>query len=90
MSSENVLRGISIKALQKNPAHLSTCQIIDEGFDLNETRHITCGSGVKGSVVTITLPGNVLGVLSLCEVQVYGTYGKLSLICLLLISTGID
>ena len=76
--SEDSLHDISVTALQKSTLHSTTCQVIGEAFGSSETRRINCGPGVKGSVVRVSSLGNMPRALSLCEVQVYGKYGKLA------------
>ena len=51
-----------------------TCAVISGSFQLGETRHIRCRSGVKGRFVKVTVPGSS-EILTLCEVQVYGVRG---------------
>ena len=76
MFSEDGLHDISVTALQKSTARSTTCQVIGEAFGSGETRRVNCGPGVKGSVVRVSSLGKMPRPLSLCEVQVYGTYGK--------------
>ena len=74
---EDGLHDISVTALQKSTLRSTTCQVIGEAFGSSETRRINCGPGVKGSVVRVSSLGNMPRALSLCEVQVYGKYGKM-------------
>lgn len=73
---EESIHSIVIEALLRNSADISTCQLVISAFALGETRRIPCRSNVTGSIVKLTAAGREKGYLSLCEVQVYGVYGR--------------
>lgn len=74
--TEESVHGIVIEALLSNSADISTCQLVISAFALGETRRIPCRPDVTGSIVKLRAAGTEKGYLSLCEVQVYGVYGR--------------
>jgi len=58
------------------PAVSMTCAEVYGVINRGETRRIQCHQGVTGSVVRIRQLEAVPMILSLCEVEVYGTHRK--------------
>ena len=56
------------------------CQRVEDEFEDNQARRISCPPGVTGSIVRVVHsdPGRVL---ELREVLVFGSYGKMTFIC---------
>ena len=74
--TEESVHGLVIEALLTNSADVSTCQLVISAFALGETRRVPCRPNVTGSIVRVRAAGSEKGYLSLCEVQVYGVYGR--------------
>ena len=73
-----LLHDIEIEALTRTK--ISTCSVIGSTPMANgETRRIPCLSGTIGSVIKITRNAKNASNLVLCEVEVYGAQGKISI-----------
>jgi len=70
------LRYTVIETLLKNATNVTICNTIDPPLKWNETRQIPCQRDAVGSIVRIRQQAAVPGTLALCEVEVYGTFGK--------------
>jgi len=74
-----LLHDIEIEALTRT--NISRCSIIGSTPMANgETRRIPCLTGTIGSVIKITRNANNAANLVLCEVEVYGAQGKISIL----------
>jgi len=62
--------------LEHSPYHL-LCQRVEDEFQYHEKRRISCPPGVTGSIVRIAWYDNEARKVSLAEVDVYGSYGKI-------------
>ena len=75
----NLLHDIAIEAL--TGTQVSTCATIGRtALADGETRQIQCQKGTFGSVIKITRNASDENNLVLCEVEVHGTPGKISLL----------
>ena len=72
-----VLPDIKVEVSKKNSKDFAICKVVKQPLLHNETRRITCLPGVTGSIVRITSTATKALCLSLSDVKVYGTYGKL-------------
>ena len=73
---------VKIEVRKNNSNDVAMCQVAEQKLLLNETRNISCVPGVKGSIVRIASTGNEITPLSLCDVQVFGIAGKMSIVTL--------
>ena len=67
------LHDIVIEALEQSQA--SICAVVGTAIGKSETRKIPCRQGTVGSIVRIRHNDTISAVLTLCEVEVYGTHG---------------
>jgi hypothetical protein len=67
------LHDIVIEALEQSQA--SICAVVGTAIGRNETRKIPCRPETVGSIVRIRQNATKSGILTLCEVEVYGTHG---------------
>ena len=67
------LHDIVIEALELSQA--SMCAVVGTAVGKNETRKIPCRPGTVGSIVKIRQNATKAEILTLCEVEVYGTHG---------------
>ena len=67
------LHDIVIEALELSRA--SICAVVVTAIGKNETRKIPCRPGTVGSIVRIRRNATEAEILTLCEVEVYGTHG---------------
>ena len=67
------LHDIVIEALELSQA--SICAVVRTVIGNNETRKIPCRPGTVGGIVRIRQNATAAEILTLCEVEVYGTYG---------------
>ena len=67
-----------IEILRQDATNVKTCSAIDAPFKTGETKRISCQRDAVGSIVMIrqALDDGRTGTLALCEVEVYGTFGK--------------
>lgn len=65
-----------IEILRKNLTNVTMCNTIDPPLKWNETREIPCKRGTVGRIVRIRKLSAIPETLALCEVEVYGTFGK--------------
>ncbi|KAK2177403.1 hypothetical protein NP493_600g01001 [Ridgeia piscesae] len=72
----HVLNHILIETLRNNGSTVTMCNEIDPPLKSNEMRRISCQRDAVGSIVRIRQQASVTGALALCEVEVYGTFGK--------------
>ena len=70
------LHDFVIQTVRQNPTEVAICQVIGPPLKTKETRRIRCRRGAVGSIVRITQQPFVKEVLTLCEVEIYGTFGK--------------
>jgi len=74
----NLLRSIAIHAL--TGSRVSRCNVVSNmSLADGETRQFYCRPGTVGSVIKITKQASDVNNLVLCEVEVHGTPGKISL-----------
>lgn len=64
-----------------DPATYSLCSFQNESLCAGELKIFRCGNPIVGRFVTIHFPWNKLGVMTLCEVEVYETYGQSQPLC---------
>ena len=75
----NLLHDIAIEAI--TGTRVSTCATIGRTpLADGETRKIKCQKGTFGSIIKITRNASDVNNLVLCEVEVHGTPGKISLL----------
>ena len=67
------LHDIVIEALEQSQA--SICAVVGTAVGKNETRKIPCRQGTVGSIVKIRQNATKEEILTICEVEVYGTHG---------------
>ena len=72
----HVLNHVLIETLRNNGSTVTMCNEIDPPLKSNEMRRISCQRDAVGSIVRIRQQASVTGALALCEVEVYGTFGK--------------
>ena len=74
----NDLHHIVIEILLQKASNAKACSAIDEPFKTGETKRISCQRDAVGSIVRIrhVADDGKTGTLALCEVEVYGTFGK--------------
>ena len=65
-----------IETLREKATNVTMCNSIDPPLKWNETREIPCKREAVGRFVRIRQQTAVPGTLALCEVEVYGTFGK--------------
>lgn len=71
------LRNFVIEILQPNPP--TVCATVTTAIEKGATQFIGCSRRMEGSIVRIRMLGTQPRVLSLCEVQVFGTRRELPL-----------
>ena len=67
------LHDIVIEALRQSEA--SICEVIVSALGNGETRRIPCRPETVGNVVRIRQNATEKEILTICEVEVYGTHG---------------
>ena len=70
------MHDIVIEALKQT--EISTCEVIVDALEDGETKRIPCRPGTVGYIVKIRQNATKAVNLILCEVEVYGTQGKIS------------
>jgi len=74
-----LLHDVVIQAL-KGTQHLTCGEIGHNPLADGETKHIPCRPGTVGSVIKVTRKASDSTGIVLCEVEVYGTQGKIPIL----------
>jgi len=69
--------GIVIEALKQT--EVSTCEVVNLALKYGATRRIPCQPRTVGNVIRISQNSTKGAYLILCEVEVYGTQGKIAI-----------